>query len=357
MRKVCPTVCKICGETRNARGFSYHVSQSHGMKMDEYLVRYEFNGIHPTCACGCGLPVTIRGNQIMYYINNHSPAGRFNTGESPTRDRDKWLANTTEGIRRYNKEAKLKDAAYRNGSNNNFFGRTHSDVTKDLLRAKTKEQIKNGNHAFIGNLNGRLGKSSLEVKFEDYLKTIGTIYKHNFKVPYLNADGHIRYKYYDFYIPVMNMVIEIHGSYWHPREIDINLTDIQRGNLRNDVFKKRLSKDRYYNILTIYDVELDNFIGENLIQTILDEYAKCTLDITLTGFILNTGNTIELPDYWTGLVDENSITVSLTAISSRQNLWVEDIVDNTVVVGGENINCFYTVFATRKDVGKLVVEF
>ena len=72
---------------------------------------------------------------------------------------------------------------------------------------------------------------------------------------------------------------------------------------------------------------------------------------------LNNTNTIELPDYWTGLVDENSITVNLTAIGSRQNLWVEDIVDNTVVVGGANINCFYTVFATRKDVGKLVVEF
>jgi hypothetical protein len=78
--------------------------------------------------------------------------------------------------------------------------------------------------------------------------------------------------------------------------------------------------------------------------------------VYVRGRLTNT-NTIELPDYWTGLVDENSITVNLTAIGTKQNLWVEDIVDNTVKVGGANVNCFYTVFATRKDVGNLVVEF
>ena len=72
---------------------------------------------------------------------------------------------------------------------------------------------------------------------------------------------------------------------------------------------------------------------------------------------LKDSNTIELPDYWTGLVDEDTITVNLTAIGKSQDLWVEDIADNKVIVGGENINCFYTVFAERKDVDKLEVEF
>jgi hypothetical protein len=72
---------------------------------------------------------------------------------------------------------------------------------------------------------------------------------------------------------------------------------------------------------------------------------------------LKDNNVIELPDYWTGLVDEDTITVNLTPIGKKQDLWVEDVVDNTVVVGGENVNCFYTVFAERKDVDKLVVEF
>jgi hypothetical protein len=76
---------------------------------------------------------------------------------------------------------------------------------------------------------------------------------------------------------------------------------------------------------------------------------------------LTSGNTIELPDYWTKLVDPDSITVDLTPIGQHQKLYVKEIVNNTVVVGNENlfkkeINCFYTVWAERADVAKLDVE-
>lgn len=77
---------------------------------------------------------------------------------------------------------------------------------------------------------------------------------------------------------------------------------------------------------------------------------------------LKDSNTIELPDYWTGLIDEDTITVNLTPIGKHQKIFVEDIADNKVVVGNDNlmskaINCFYTVYAERKDVDKLTVEY
>jgi len=72
---------------------------------------------------------------------------------------------------------------------------------------------------------------------------------------------------------------------------------------------------------------------------------------------LKDSNVIELPDYWIGLVNEDTITVNLTAIGKIQKLFVKDIKNNTVIIGGKNINCFYTVFAERKDVEKLIVEF
>jgi len=74
------------------------------------------------------------------------------------------------------------------------------------------------------------------------------------------------------------------------------------------------------------------------------------------------GNTIELPDYWTELVHEDSITVNLTPIGKHQKLYIEDIRDNQIIVGNENllgkqINCFYTVYAERKDVERFEVEY
>jgi hypothetical protein len=68
------------------------------------------------------------------------------------------------------------------------------------------------------------------------------------------------------------------------------------------------------------------------------------------------GNKIELPEYWTKLVDPDSITVNLTAIGKSQDIYIEDIIDNVVYVGGENVNCFYTVYAERVDIAKLEVE-
>jgi hypothetical protein len=72
-------------------------------------------------------------------------------------------------------------------------------------------------------------------------------------------------------------------------------------------------------------------------------------------------NTIELPDYWTKLVDPDSITVTLTPVGKHQKLFVEDIADNKVTVGNDGlfakgIDCFYTVWAERADVEKLQVE-
>jgi hypothetical protein len=66
---------------------------------------------------------------------------------------------------------------------------------------------------------------------------------------------------------------------------------------------------------------------------------------------------IELPDYWTGLVDSKSITVNLTPVGKSQNIYVEKIENNKVYIGGELEKAFFTVYGERKDVDKLLVEF
>jgi hypothetical protein len=73
------------------------------------------------------------------------------------------------------------------------------------------------------------------------------------------------------------------------------------------------------------------------------------------------GNVIELPEYWTKLVDPDSITVQLTAIGKGQKLYIEDIRDNKVYIANDGIfasepNCFYLVQAERVDIDKLVEE-
>jgi hypothetical protein len=73
---------------------------------------------------------------------------------------------------------------------------------------------------------------------------------------------------------------------------------------------------------------------------------------------LTNENTIVLPDHWHALVHEGTVTVNLTSIGKKQDLWVEEVNAHEIKIGSENeINCFYTVFAERKDIGKLITEF
>ena len=71
-----------------------------------------------------------------------------------------------------------------------------------------------------------------------------------------------------------------------------------------------------------------------------------------------TTDTIELPEEWVGLVDEDTITVQLTSIGYHQNLYVTEITDNKIFIKNGNlfskkINAYYIVHGTRKDVDKL----
>ena len=71
--------------------------------------------------------------------------------------------------------------------------------------------------------------------------------------------------------------------------------------------------------------------------------------------------TIELPEYWRGLVDPESITVNLTPHGCYQELFVKAIEWGTKVIiqnnSGGPINCSYVVYGKRKDVPDLEVEY
>jgi len=69
-------------------------------------------------------------------------------------------------------------------------------------------------------------------------------------------------------------------------------------------------------------------------------------------------NLIDLPNYWTALVDPESITVQLTAKDAPQPfLYVSGVLNNQVhLISDREISAYYVVNATRKDVEPLLVE-
>jgi len=95
--------------------------------------------------------------------------------------------------------------------------------------------------------------------------------------------------------------------------------------------------------------------GKQLVHTCLEGPEN---GVYVRGRLLNKTE-IELPEYWTGLVDETTITVSLTPIGAHQDIIVKRIGDNKIYLQakpGIPVNCFYHVFGTRKDVPRLITE-
>jgi len=72
-----------------------------------------------------------------------------------------------------------------------------------------------------------------------------------------------------------------------------------------------------------------------------------------------TNNVIELPDYWNGLVHENSYTVNLTPIGKPIQHFVVKIENHKIYIDSENedVNCFFLIQAERKDVPKVLLEY
>lgn len=76
---------------------------------------------------------------------------------------------------------------------------------------------------------------------------------------------------------------------------------------------------------------------------------------------LTDKNVINLPDYWRGLIDPESITVTLTQIGYSQDLIVDSIEWGTTIKiksgNASKIDCYYVIQASRIDGEPLIVEY
>ncbi len=107
-----------------------------------------------------------------------------------------------------------------------------------------------------------------------------------------------------------------------------------------------------------FDIKHPNKKGQRLRHICLEGPEA---GIYVRGRLEGGDNRIILPDYWHGLIDPNTITVSLTQIGSSQDLIVDKIEwGKTIYIKSGNasaIDCYYTVHASRIDGEPLIVEY
>ena len=78
------------------------------------------------------------------------------------------------------------------------------------------------------------------------------------------------------------------------------------------------------------------------------------------GRVRNRHNVIDLPYYWKDLVNVDSISVQLTPIGAHQSVIVKRWDEDRIYLqaqGGMPVDCFFHVYAERKDINPLITEY
>ena len=85
-----------------------------------------------------------------------------------------------------------------------------------------------------------------------------------------------------------------------------------------------------------------------------------TSDVYIRGK-LDGDHVINIPSYWQGLVDYDTITVNLTPFGrSDTSLHVKEIMEDKIIISSDHltqVKCFYHVYAERIDVEKNIPEY
>jgi len=84
------------------------------------------------------------------------------------------------------------------------------------------------------------------------LRSLKVKYISNFKVIYKSS-----VKFYDIFIPSLNLLIEVDGIYWHAKELKMSqMNDTQQHNRKNDKLKNKIAKNMGYKLVRIWEDEI-----------------------------------------------------------------------------------------------------
>ena len=237
----CP-YCNMYYKTYN--GLCKHIFKykaHRGVTQEQLLTDVKYDGIRPTCKCGCGEYTTILytgGVHFADYIQGHWNSVKNNWGHNP------------KAIEHSNKTRREQ---YANGT------RIQWNKGKKWDETYNKEEQQRLRDNLINKLHERIEKSAFTISsnlekdfIEKYIKPYNKGYKTQYYLPDIK-------QFCDIFIPELNLIIEINGSYWHcDRRIyntgPINL--IQEDKIKKDEIKYQFLNQHGYKLLVIWEYDI-----------------------------------------------------------------------------------------------------
>lgn len=119
------------------------------------------------------------------------------------------------------------------------------------------------------------GTSKLEEKFaKEFLEKLGINYVYQYKAESIG-------RFFDFYIPSANLIIEIDGDYWHSYNVEYeNMTPTQKRNKRVDEAKDKWAVFHGIPVLRIWEHDI-NKNPAKVMQILKEKLSVCSDKVKL----------------------------------------------------------------------------
>lgn len=269
--------CIYCDyQTDNKIKFAKHVLHEHKQNRQNYLIQTKYNGIQPTCQCGCGEQMKYNATLADFPKYNKQHLKKINEektfeeiwGDPKSEKRVKAISNTRKAKFASGEYNHIKEAIKKTRKNPELgkkisktskgvpkpkpkgfgIGRKHSEETKEKMSESAIERIivTDQNHS-----------SKLEEKFLFMLDIMDIEYKRFFYAKSIKA-------FYDFYLPDYNILIEVDGDFWHcnPNKFLDPKYESQKNNLKRDKEKNQWALENRYKLLRFWEDDINNNIKE-----------------------------------------------------------------------------------------------
>lgn len=274
----CPICINIGYETY--KGVADHLSRTHHIEsaMDRYMMVYNITEV-PKCKCGCGCKVEFgtMGNRFSDFLPGHhskvvgyfgNDTNGFYTKEGLKKSQDKRKQMWADGeIIPHNKGKKASEI-YSPEIIAKRLAATQSTERREKLSKALKGKPKSEEHKKI--MLKTLEKNRKEIlkgnpsKLESMVAAefdrIGLKYESQYEL-----EGF----HYDFYLPEYNVLLEVHGDYWHgnPRVYDTeSLNPMQRKNIGLDKMKYSICNKLGISLYILWECDVRKNVSESIIS-------------------------------------------------------------------------------------------
>ena len=255
--------------------FQHKAHKNKAISKEELLTIVKYNGIRPTCKCGCGQWTNIsydNGIHFREYVRGHANRIHNNWGHNPTAMNKSAQTRRTQfalGQRQiWNKSKKWEEtyskqkieelkATYQNAERNQKISQAlkgrpfspehaakcaaimRSPRMRMILSSKMQERLKNGVFTI---------SSQIEKKFiSECIAPLNIPYQTQYYIKDLHH-------YCDVYLPLKNTIVEFQGDYWHANPHKYSMDTLTSYQLKQTIKDQKLRDYCHINNINLIEI-------------------------------------------------------------------------------------------------------